>query len=64
MSATRDPASIVDPPACYACSVRRSLRDVSPIAPDYEIRSFECPKCGTLLRLVAKCETCSSDAAG
>ena len=38
-------------------SVRRSLRDVSPVVPGYEIRSFECPKCRTVLRLV-----CQSDA--
>ena len=57
MSAARDPDSIVDTPACYSCSVRRSLRDVSPVVPGYEIRSFECPNCRTVLRLV-----CQSDA--
>ena len=33
-------------PACYSCSVSRLLRDVSPVTPGYEIRSFECPNVG------------------
>ncbi|MGY4598095.1 hypothetical protein ACVWXL_005841 [Bradyrhizobium sp. GM22.5] len=50
-------------PACYDCSVGGLLRDVSPVAPNYEIRSFECPKCRTVLRLVSKFDPGSLEAA-
>ena len=50
-----------DAPACFSCYVGRKLRDISPAAPDYEIRAFEYPQCGTVLRVVFRCES-SSDA--
>ena len=46
--------SMAEAPACYSCSVTRLLRDVSPVTPGYEIRSFEYPKCRTVLRSVSK----------
>lgn len=54
---------MAEAPACYSCSVSRLLRDISPVTPGYEIRSFECPKCQTVLRLVFKCEPGSPEAA-
>lgn len=54
---------MAEAPACYSCSVSRLLRDVSPVTPGYEIRSFECPKCRTVLRLVSKCQSGSPEAA-
>lgn len=53
---------MAEAPACYACSVSRILCDVSPVAPDYEIRSFECPRCRTVLRLVSKSAPDSAEA--
>lgn len=54
---------MAEAPACYVCSVSRILRDVSPVVPGYEIRSFECPKCWTVLRLVSKSEPGSPETA-
>jgi len=43
-------------PKCMACNVERRLAAVEPIAEHYEIRSFECPNCKTVIRLVVRRE--------
>lgn len=54
MSADGKTQSMTEAPTCYACGVGRMLRDASPVAPGYEVRSFECPKCGSVLQLVCE----------
>ncbi len=56
MSVAGKSPSMSDAPACYSCSIGRILRDVAPVAPGYEIRSFACPKCRTVLRQVFKAD--------
>jgi hypothetical protein len=38
-------ASAVDRPVCKRCGVRMMLARIAPDRPDFEVRSFECPKC-------------------
>jgi hypothetical protein len=40
-------------PHCIACNVKRTLISISPAPNRHEMRSFECHKCRTVLRLVA-----------
>ena len=39
-------------PVCSTCNVERTLAAVEPIVKGHDIRSFECPVCHTILRLV------------
>jgi hypothetical protein len=41
-------------PLCSACNVERTLAAVEPIVKGHDIRSFECPACHTILRLVVR----------
>jgi hypothetical protein len=43
-------------PECIACHVKRTLICITPVANRHEMRSFECPKCSTVFRLVVGCE--------
>jgi len=47
--------------ACYSCGLDRLARDVAPVVPGYEIRSFECARCGSVLRLVCRSGAGSRD---
>jgi|GraSoi_2013_60cm_1033757.scaffolds.fasta_scaffold82081_1 hypothetical protein len=44
-------------PDCIACNVKRTLISVSPVKNRHEMRSFECPECSTVFRLVVQRET-------
>jgi hypothetical protein len=46
----------MDEPQCIACNVKRTLICVTRVANRHEMRSFECPKCSTIFRLVVDCE--------
>jgi hypothetical protein len=39
-------------PICVACGVERHAIAIEPVNARYEIRSDECPKCKTVVRLV------------
>jgi len=39
---------------CIACSVKRIVTQVTPVAKEYEMRDLECPQCSNLLRLVVR----------
>jgi len=39
---------------CIACNVKRIVIGVTPVARGYEMRSFECPQCSNLHRLVVR----------
>jgi hypothetical protein len=39
-------------PMCVACGVERHAIAIEPVNARYEIRSDECPKCKTVVRLV------------
>ena len=39
---------------CYACEIDRDSIDVVTIADGYDLRSFKCPGCGSILKLVAR----------
>jgi hypothetical protein len=41
-------------PECSVCNVERKLTAVEPIVKGHDIRSFECPVCQTILRLVVR----------
>jgi hypothetical protein len=41
-------------PVCSGCNVERTLAAVEPIVKGHDIRSFECPVCHTILRLVVR----------
>ena len=41
-------------PVCSACNVERTLTVVEPLVKGHDIRSFECPVCQTILRLVVR----------
>ncbi|SHK10759.1 hypothetical protein SAMN05444159_2429 [Bradyrhizobium lablabi] len=43
-------------PNCIACNVTRTLISVLPVKNRHEMRSFECPECGSLFRLVVRRE--------
>jgi predicted RNA-binding Zn-ribbon protein involved in translation (DUF1610 family) len=43
-------------PNCIACNVTRTLIGVLLVKNRHEMRSFECPQCGSLFRLVVRCE--------
>lgn len=43
-------------PNCVACNVTRTLTGVLPVKNRHEMRSFECPQCGSLFRLVVRRE--------
>jgi hypothetical protein len=45
-----------DQPECIACHVKRTLISVTPVANRHEMRSFGCPECSTVFRLVVGCE--------
>jgi hypothetical protein len=40
--------------ACIACNVKRTLISVMPVRNRHEMLSFECPRCRSILRLVAR----------
>ena len=42
-----------DRPTCSSCKVEMLRGIAEPIVPGYEIRNFECPSCGNVLKLVA-----------
>jgi hypothetical protein len=42
------------PPTCIACHRERLLVSAEPVRNNYEIGSFKCPGCGSLLRLVQR----------
>ena len=50
-------ASLMSPddhrPTCSNCNVEMLRGIAEPIVPGYEIRNFECPSCGNVLKLVA-----------
>lgn len=37
---------------CFACEIKRHLIEVAPIVDGYDLRSFKCPRCGSMMRLV------------
>jgi hypothetical protein len=39
---------------CVACDVIRAVIQVTPVARGYEMRSLECPQCGSLFKLVLR----------
>jgi len=41
-------------PVCIACRRERQLISAEPVRRGYEIRSFKCPNCGSVLRLAQK----------
>ena len=41
-------------PLCSACNVERTLTAIELAAKGHDIRSFECPVCQTILRLVVR----------
>ena len=41
---------------CIKCDVKRTRIGVTPVENRHEMLSFECPKCGSLFRLVAQRE--------
>lgn len=43
-------------PNCIACNVTRTLISVLPVKNRHEMRSFECPQCRSLFRLVVRRE--------
>jgi hypothetical protein len=43
-------------PYCIACNVTRTLISVLPVKNRHEMRSFECPQCRSLFRLVIRRE--------
>lgn len=42
---------VTEPPMCFRCGINRKLVQVSSVGPDLELREFECPQCGKVLRL-------------
>lgn len=43
-------------PICISCKIDRKFVESAHAATNYEIRTFECPECASVLRLVVKCE--------
>jgi len=43
-------------PVCINCHVVREPIQSEPVAPRYEIRSYECPACKSILKLVERTE--------
>ena len=43
-------------PRCTECNVLREAIDAEPVAQRYEIRSYECPACKSILKLVERTE--------
>ncbi len=43
-----------DRPHCLICKIVMVLGLVEPVVPGYELRNFECSRCGNRLRLVAQ----------
>lgn len=43
-------------PNCLACDAKRTLISVVPVKNRHEMLSFECPKCGSIFRLVTRRE--------
>jgi hypothetical protein len=41
---------------CLACNVARNVIGVIPTAGGYEIRTFQCPECKSILKLVVRDE--------
>jgi predicted RNA-binding Zn-ribbon protein involved in translation (DUF1610 family) len=41
---------------CIVCDVKRTLTSVTPVKNRHEMLSFECPRCGSVFRLVARRE--------
>ena len=41
---------------CTKCHVKRSLTGITPVEPPHEMLSFECPRCGSVVRLVVRRE--------
>jgi predicted SprT family Zn-dependent metalloprotease len=46
--------SNIAPPTCLACHCERKFVSVERVKRGHEIRDFECPKCGSVLRLAQK----------
>jgi predicted RNA-binding Zn-ribbon protein involved in translation (DUF1610 family) len=42
------------PPTCMACDRERLFVSAEPVKRRYEIRSFKCPNCGSVLRLAQR----------
>lgn len=49
-------ATSVHSPLCIKCNVLREPIQSEPVAPRYEIRSYECPACKSMLKLVERTE--------
>ncbi len=45
------------PLMCFKCAVARELVRVPAAAAGYELREFQCPQCGKVLRLTTKTGT-------
>jgi hypothetical protein len=43
-----------DAQPCIVCTVQRRIVRAEPITKSYEIHTFECPKCGSQVRLVQR----------
>jgi len=41
-------------PICPSCDVERTLIEIEPARRDYVIRTFQCPNCGGVLKVVGK----------
>jgi hypothetical protein len=39
---------------CTACDIKRTLIQVVPAPNRHEMRSFECPQCGSIFRFVVR----------
>ena len=43
-----------DRPHCLMCNIEMLFRTREPLAPDYNLRKFECPRGGSIIRLAGK----------
>jgi predicted RNA-binding Zn-ribbon protein involved in translation (DUF1610 family) len=46
--------SIDDRPHCSNCNIKMLSGIAEPMVAGYELRNFECPNCGNVMRLVAE----------
>ena len=61
---TGPPLSAIERPRCQHCQTRTMLARIAPGPAGYELRTFECPECDRLQRILLVSDPMSGDARG